>query len=377
MNNFLRYVMMFALLATVSCERQTIYDPAYLNASIPITIDWSASNVDESDINNVSIYFYPTDGSDALLTYSTNPNFAVVYVPEGEYNILIHNEMIDNMLGLSFDQTTSHGSFSVLTQKLNSAAYTMFYTEESGQQLINESEAAGAWSYEGFEVTRDMIEYTRSDTFAAIIAEVRSRAQSRSSSVFSFDATTLAITYASSDDPTESAITRSLESLSAIQTEPRSAKFNISVAVQNLNSAQYAEGVLRHLADGVVMSSGELIYPESGTENYNFFKFTDYTYDDSTNTDGVMTYDLVNSGIDLRDATTQHIFHLKFLLHTGVLVEEDVDITDQLTSATNTLNIDINIGNQYNNGTTDIVLPESTSGGFTVDSWGEIVSVPL
>ncbi|MFI3287022.1 MAG: DUF5119 domain-containing protein [Rikenellaceae bacterium] len=380
MRRFKKSILSLALIAvaSISCERQMIYDPEYLTANIPIVIDWSESMVDEDYINNVSVYFYPEDGSEPVVIYSEDPYFVTANLHEGKYDIVIHNEIEGNILGVDCASSESFSDYKMTIQQDDVSNYDMFYEQTTDEQLIKESEAIGAWSYESFEVTKDMIVYTRTRTFEDLIVSLRSKAQEQSTKSSSDDVIddmmrSIAEVLDSSDPETRS-VTRSLDDLNGVKPQPRTAAYKVLIDIENLNNIQYIEGVIDGFVDGVEVVSGGKI--ESEAANFTYMQMSDHTFNEGSTTDGTMTYSLTNFG-HLNAVGEKYTLTVNIIIHSGEKFSETFDVTDQINSYSANEIIEIRIGYKYDNGTPDIVLPENQDAGFGVDGWGDAENVEL
>lgn len=371
-----KYIVCALLMLACSCERQTIYDPEYLIAQIPITFDWSKSLVDEDDINNVSIYFYPTDGSQPTISYSGDSDMATVSLYEGEYNILIHNEIAGNITGLDYENADIYSSYKMLTQQDDPTAYDMFYEPTSAETLIKESEAIAVWTYEEFNVTKDMIEYTRSDEFSDFLVEMRnSDSKSLAASYSSFyESYEWESTTGTKTDADTKAVTKALEDLLGIQPTPLTSTYEVNIEFENMNNIQYIEDIISGFVDGALVYSSEK--SSASASNYTYFTMSDYTYNEGSETDGTLKYKFSNLG-HRSYATEKYYLTLNIILHSGELVNKVIDITDQLTNYTQGEVIYIKIGDSFDNGTETIVLPANSGVGFGVGEWGEAENVML
>ena len=106
MKGVFKYIFIALIVnASLSCKRQQIFEPELFTVDVPIVIDWSESLVDESKINNVSVYFYHENGSAPIIAYSNDPHHIKASLYEGRYDIVLHNEIEGNILGVD-----CHGS---------------------------------------------------------------------------------------------------------------------------------------------------------------------------------------------------------------------------------------------------------------------------
>ncbi len=369
-----------------SCHRQEVYEPEYLMANIPIVVDWTKSSVDEGLINSISVYFYPTDGGDPVVNYSSDPYFITTSLVEGTYDIVVHNEIEGNIKGIDCTGSDSRDGYSMMIQLGDVSQYDMFYDAKSGERLVSESEPIATWIYEGFEVTKDLIEYTRTRSFEDTIIELRSRSRSMSTKGSYEITSSLTKSYSiviDSDDLASRAVTKSLYDLNGVQPTPATTTYNINIEIDNMNNIQYIEGILTGLADGIKVFSGTKILAPSGASNYSYFAFSDHTFDAGSTTNGTLRYILTNlghpsqSGYEPRSTTDDYTLIINAVLQSGELYTKEVDVTDIISTYTIGLDINIDIGDSFGNDTDTIVLPENAGAGFGVAGWGDNVVVEL
>ncbi len=367
--------LLAVVVVTLSCERQPIYTPEYVSANIPITIDWSGSTVDEASINNVSVYFYPVDGSDPVITYSGDSDFITVTVRKGTYNIVIHNEMAGNITGIDCYNEKSYEDYQMSIQFDNQSNYDMFYTESSdAEQLIKESEQVGVWRYENYEVTTDMIEYTRSESFSDLLTKMRSKSTDITDYETLYESTGVTDTQTKGDEATTKTVTKSLEELLGITPSALTTTYEVIVEVENMNNIQYIEAVIPGFVESAYVANGQ--QNSSSALHYAYFTMSDHQYNEGSTTDGVLSYSFTNLG-HRSDDTEQYDITFNIVLHDGTLVTETIDITDQLADKSLGQEISISIGDEFDNGTSTIILPVNSDAGFGVGVWGDAENVFL
>ncbi len=363
----------------VSCERQKIYEPEFLNANIPILIDWSKSLVPEGAINNVSVHCYPVDGSEPTVTISGDPYLATVTLSEGIYDIIVHNEIAGNITGVDCCDCDCMDDYTMMIQGDDASGYTMYYELKDGEQLIKESEAVGSWCYHNFEVTSEMIEYTRSESFASVMVALRSNSESRTGEGSSDDyVTAITRSYSEALENSEIAtrsITKALDDLNGIEPAPLTSTYRVSIEIDNMNNAQYIEGEINGFVDGAEVASGDLL-PSDNT-NVTRILFTEHTFDEGSTTNGEVYYTFSNFGHTAPSDGELFYLTINIILHSGEKYTTEIDITDQILAAYISGDISVNIGDIYNNGTHTIVLPENPGAGFGVSDWGDAQNVEL
>ncbi len=378
MKNIFKFLSLTAILvASISCERQKIYDPEFLTANIPILIDWSESMVNEDNINNVSVYFYPEDGTEPAIFYSKDPYFITTYLREGTYDVVLHNEMEGNILGVDCIGSKSFNDYKMSIQQNDVSKYNIYYKQESDEQLIRESEAVGAWCYENFKVTKDMIEYTRTRIFDNLVSKLRSKSQEQSTKSDDDLVESMTKSFSnvlSSSDPATRSVTKALDDLNGVKPQPRTARYKILIDIQNMNNIQYIEGVLDGFVDGTEVVSGEKIV--AAAKNYTYMQMSDHSFNEGSTTDGTMQYGFTNFG-HIKADNDRYILTVNIIIHSGEKFTETFDVTDQIKSYSAKEVIFIKIGYKYNNDTPDIILPKNYGAGFGVEGWLETENVKL
>lgn len=385
--------LFFVTLLVVSCHRKDLEDPYLYNAYIPIVIDWSESLVVEEEIANVSIYFYPSDGGDPIVKISDDIYFNVVQVPAGSYSVLIINEMVGDIEGISYENYYDYSEFKAMSNE-DLAASPSYYTSSSSERFVLEHERVGTWTLDNFVVDNAMIEYTRSSGFGDYLtmAEGVASSKSGSSEEYSSAAPSSAelLDLLNSTTAVSSSATKAIETLSTIYTQPATTIVNLYVRIQNLNSANEIETVFRGTASGYHVVEDRNLAPESGTTNIYNFMMEERSYDDPTaGTDGWLTHTFNTFGRP--DSNESYSLEFDIVLNTGELMSFHRDVTAQVLEQDGHI-IDIYIvdgdgashsdddGDGYidDNGEGEIVLPEDDAAtGFEVNPWGDAIVIPL
>ncbi len=358
-----------SLIIIIGCHRKELENIEYAIASIPITTDWSQSLVDVDEMSNITIMIFPESGGEPTTIISNNHTFNVVQLPIGVYSVLIHNEMGSDLDGVAFSNTDSFDDISVsITQK---SEQPTFHTVADDEHLTTHHEHIAAWHLSELVVNKDMVEYTLTDEFKQYltIARTRSAAENRLS--------------LSSSDNTQ--LTRSLDSLSSTTPSPVTTIMNITVGVDNLNSAASIEAILSGTTSGSTLISRSTTATTDDTNIYDFF-FTNWVYDETTDdetsvddddddddtlTDGKIYYTL-NTFVLEDDSDESYQLKFSVLLQTGEMETYYRDITEQIEpDDDHEVDIDLTIGDDR------LTLPESESAGFNVNGWGDAVHVTL
>ncbi len=369
----------------VSCQHQSLEEPSFYTANIPITIDWSESTVKVSEINNVSASFYPQDGSSPIIQVSGDPHLLVAKLKEGVYDIIIHNEMVGNIKGIDCIDEAVFEDYRMMIQSDDARQYDMFYTPASDARMIKESERVGGWSYKSFIVTSEMIKYTRTTAFEELLKNMRNRSKIGltkvdSKSIVSY--ITKGYVDALNGLPLATRdVTKALEDLTEIKPQPRTISYKVSIEIENMNNIQSSgfEGVIEGFADEVRVFDGEK-YLDS-KPNYSIIPNNGNSikpvYKEGSKTDGFIYYDFTNIGHLQFVEGANYSLHLNIILHNGTKRTFVKDITNQIQNYIIGTTINILIGESFNNETGTVVLPESAEGGFGVGDWEDAENVPL
>ena len=162
-----------ALLSLIinACERRPLEDDFAQTALIPVKIDWSKSGIDVTTpdgnglVHRVSLRFFPTDGSPAFDRYlETNVIEGVIEVPIGKYNVVVFNESVHDVYwedAIYFTDVNNYNNFAANIVADSPANYPL-YTPIPGETLIVEPYRLASWNLDNFEVTREMVTYSRS-----------------------------------------------------------------------------------------------------------------------------------------------------------------------------------------------------------------------
>lgn len=324
MKSLFYYVI--CLVAISSCKQDLCeYNILSDNQKVQVTVDWSQSNIDQSNIHNVSLYAYPEDGGSPYLRVSGNVESAYIYLPAGVYNLLLINDVVGDMSGVTFYNSESYSDFhaKIIGQSTISNPY---YDVEEGEVLAPELDQIAAWHMEGFEVL-----------------------------------------------PLEDCVycedVEGSETLLDASPTPITTQCIFTIRVENLNNAQSIKGVVRGFAAGAYLSSGERISTADAVNIYSI-DFTSAQYDDD-NINGVIDSEIITFGKE-PDESQIYELELDVVLNSGELITFDRDITEQVKVQDN-LKIFISLELSDNM----IVLPEGNGTGFGVEAWGERETIEL
>ncbi|MFI3331759.1 MAG: DUF5119 domain-containing protein [Rikenellaceae bacterium] len=349
----------------LSCQRQTLELPDYIFAYIPITIDWSESDVPESSIANVSAYFYPTDGGEAIVTISSNKYFLLAQLPIGSYNAIIFNEIKGNIEGTTFYEGTRRSDFMVGSQTISPASYVL-YEAINPEYQIDHPEAVGSWvSTNTVEITTETISYTRSSTFAKYISSIQASTS---------DPEKLLELLAESQSSLSAMDVQAqvLADLELIYPQPVTVTCNIQLKVINLSNAQRIETVFRGMTNLVNLSTREGYNLDKNDQPIYIFDFATKNYYDATMVDGYVESTFLTFGKQPYDETDTYELYFTAVLASGEAVRVTRDVTSQV-QASDGSNIVIDLTSDEDM----LILPEGVADGFGVEDWGDFENVEI
>lgn len=338
------------LLLSSSCRRQ-IEDEVGRVAKVPLTINWSKSNVDVTQMHRVSVWVFPHDGTTPYdIRLQGDVTQGILELPIGKYSLVVFNETVDptDWTGLRFVGKEQYATFCALTDLDDfRGIYTSAKTDATTELFRKSPERLASWSVDEFEVTADMVVYTRD-----LLIDQSSP---------SYDASA------------RDEVVKELNKLEQIVPMPRVKVVSITARVQNLVSAQKASGAIKGAVAGINLSTGKAVL-EPVT---HMFVLNGRTYDDSANP-GHGTLGAVVNVFDVLGADLfKFDLHTDFLLHNGVMHNQVFDITSDLKKEQ--ANIIINVGFNVPGSPDDEihlpVIPES-AGAIDVDKWQDVI-VPI
>lgn len=314
-----------------ACQRQSLVDeePQCSSATISLEIDWSLSQMDPDDIENVSIYAYPESGGLPYTKITYNIESTSVELPIGSYSLLIMSDAVGDVVGVNFRNSSYYDLFSAESIE-DSDPSGIYYDPAEDEMLRLSSGQIAVWRMDHFEVTEEMAwcQYCEvADADADVTLEV--------------------------------------------QPTPVTAICQIEVRFENLDNAQSVEAALRGLSDGVTLSTNSPI-AESGVTNVYVVDMVQWEYDDSSDmTSGVVLAEIFTFGKQSSEGATYSLA-LDIILNSGEMVSYTRDVTSQV-SISEDFNIFINLTSDDD----QITLPDSSGTGFGVEEWGDNELVEL
>ncbi len=326
MKNFLSSIICLTILS--SCK-QELCDWESLNDSytVKFSVDWSMSNIDLSDIHNLSVYAYPEDGGAPYIRVSGDITSGYINIPSGVYSLLIFNDVVGDIAGINFVDINSLADFraEIIEQ---SGSSNLYYSIEEGELLATPHEQLAVWQMDSFEVTQNLV-------VCPYCEEVHNEEVSLS-----------------------------------VMPTPLTVECIFSITIENLNNAQIIQGVLKGFASGAYLDTQERFSTPNVTNLYSVI-FTSRTYDSSENIDGVVNAEITTFGKSPSEEQTYEL-EIDIILNSGEKVTYTRDITEQIKTQNSSV-ITINLDSTDNL----ISLPASTGTGFEVEGWGDRESIEL
>ncbi len=371
MVKYITYYFVLFLVLLSSCERRDLEDRPPIYAHIPITIDWTESLINEEDVDRVSIYFYPVDGGEPTIANSDDKYFKLVQLRAGKYSVLVFNEFYTDMRDVfDYQELSDYSKFNVSAYDVTSSFDPMlsFFLPTEGDVIKKKHQQLAVWSLNEFEVTQEMVTYTRTKSFQQTIEACRSRSKSKVSSSYTKSS------YES--DPASKSTTDALSVFDPVKPTPLTTINNLSVEIDNINNAQMIEFVLVGSADGSIFSSKHRfsnsenrrsIYIDSRKSPY---ETSFITMDPGSSIDGLVHHRIITFGGDPAISNMSYELQINIALNSGELVRETRDVTAQITTYEDIINIELTDENK-------LVLPEYSGDGFQVGDWGENNNVYL
>ncbi len=356
-----------AILSTLACERRELEESFDDTAKIPVSIDWSLTDLDPTtDTENLyraSVYLFansgtPFDGASYKEYKLSNATYDEISVPMGEYSVVIFNNSTSEFSSnVDFRGKESYNDFEYYAKDDETRTQT---TDESYKL---EPDILAAWRTESFTVTSDMVLLSRGV----------------SSTQSTYDATK-----AEGD----------LTQLTEVQPERLSQSVIVRVYATNINSAASAAGKMIGMSHSVKMASGSS--SEEGASQS--FAFESRVYDEGSTKNGYVEATFESLGmidqvdgeyyVEVRFTLTEEY---DYSLYYPALTESAYrfNVTDQVEAQADELTILILLGFDGAEGDGDgdgdddndnIELPQlNISGGFlpNIGAWGDEIPVEI
>lgn len=160
MMNIRCYIALFLLMLVVSgCQRRSLEIESGDVARVPVHVDWAQSELDIAKAHNVSLWFFPHDGSPSF-EYRLDGNLVdgEVQLSGGSYSIVAFNEAVDTYWSsLEFSGSDKYETFRVAARLDD---FRGMNSRADDADLRKSPDALASWSCNRFDVTSEMIHIT-------------------------------------------------------------------------------------------------------------------------------------------------------------------------------------------------------------------------
>ncbi len=379
MRKFILYIITtIAILSVSSCHRQELEDPNLFLAHIPVSIDWTESLLSMKQVGNVSLYFYPKGGGEPIVKVSDNLYYNLIELPIGEYSVLVFNDMVNNVVGVSYQDDAAFDRFSV--NMIQTKNYVPgFYEIGANEVIVTPHSRMGGWCLDKLIVDESVVRYTRSEAFKGYIMKLKSRASAMMAAVKldsnvsgsnKEDISVKAPIPPFSNDITKASL-EALNDLSDVVIQPKTTVIDYRVRVENLNSAMQIKVYMKGNAKGTYLAKGDNISADKPSRNVYELMVANREYDNpDKGIDGYINFNLTTFGREPMDEKYELSFVV--VLQTGEIKTYERDITNQMVLESGK-KIKIELIDKDNL----LTLPVSSDAGFNVDGWGDDIIVNL
>lgn len=302
-------MLLAVAVSAVSCQWRDLDYEFIDTARITIIYNWEQSGlrtkannaaVNQGDfINGRTAAFYPMNGGDPVIKMS-HSDTVTVNLLVGQYAAVFFNETFDDFDNIRFTGTES---FDLLEAW---AKDDIVATTRANSTIARQPDILAVESMVPFEVTEDMVRYTR-------IVETRKSKGTKNGE------------FKSDDD------WRSVEEAMTVETRPRSVvkKVVIDVNVEGLDNVAVAGGYVSGFAGGYDFSLGR----QNSTSVSHKITFTDQEFLPDSDTDGVLRSEFQCFGY--RDGISVNLsgytFDFRAVLVNGEVYQEQRDIDELIT----------------------------------------------
>ncbi len=344
MRNLTKIILLVAVAVSAACQRQELENKLYVNALIPIYIDWANSGLDLEatdgdsrswDLYSASVWLFPTSESkyqgaplEYVLSNTGTKSFTksdpvmtdFIEVPVGIYKMIVFNRSVDEF-NLSADNVGFNtGSFETFEYYAleNEDSKSLFSSTKADTGTTHQQpEALASWSYgadgETFEVTVDMVYmYDEVEAIKNEIYGTTSESKSSAETRASFDSLDPRLTtFVTAEDVAPTAVTREV---------------TLQQHVGNIYNVYLAQCKFEGMARSVLLGGQTSGSTSTSHVVSYYFGYTDTdagsTTNSTTDTDGYMKATLttfmpratnVNDGVPTSIETVQfkNIYYLR------------------------------------------------------------------
>ncbi len=351
-------------LAALSCERRALtydYDPTLF---VDIELDWSDMSTAPT---GVSVYCYPEDGGDPIVTISNTISNVTVELGSGLYNILVFNQIPSDYGTIIFEGMNNFSTASI--NAVSSSTLQGLTGKSDSDEIARDPEEVAAATYLQYEVTEEAISES---------VELKSKGGTKSSPVI-YETISLAPQVVIKNTQVK------IRVLGIYNYSSATAKLYGMATGYNFSQAKSHSDMTTHLLEDWSSTA----YDYDITQGEVSIVFSCFGLPGQSASSQVSDYATWEGVLDV-DIT---LVDLKTVISESIPLHDKITSTDQTkadddTEANLDVGIDINISSGY--GLTDdddpITLPDvepagSGSSGFdaTVDDWGdeEVTDIPI
>ena len=97
--------ILLLIIVICSCQRRPVIE--YTGAWVRVQIDWETAQIEP---NGASVYFFPKQGGTPFVLW-TNHTLDSIYLPIGNYDVLVHNERVSEYTNIAFRGTGAYETF--------------------------------------------------------------------------------------------------------------------------------------------------------------------------------------------------------------------------------------------------------------------------
>lgn len=324
------FILLLILLVS-SCKRRPLEDEMGDLARVPIHIDWSQSELDVTKVHNVSIWFFPYDGSPSFeQRFDGNLTDMEVLLPSGSYSIIVFNEAVDfSWSSLEFLDRDKYATFRVAAR---AGTFRGLDSRVEVSDIRKSPDALASWSKDCFVVSPEMIYATAMDSRVEDI------------------------------DPSHRI---------DVTMKPITKAVKITAYVQNLTSAARCSGTISGVTSSILLSTGE-VYSNNVA---HVFIMNNRIYDTNKPNDG---YIHANFFIFRRTDEGKKVLQIDFELTDGKFESpEPFDITKHIFPIQPQVDVNVGTGVDGDEENHPIVLPDAkVNSDVGVDNWqNEIIPI--
>ncbi len=156
------YLMICVMAVSAACDRRELTYDYHPYCDVTVEADWTEFG--ETPMG-MTVIFYPTDGSKAVTQTTNSVHTTKVSLREGRYNILLFNQSPGEFGTIGFRGLDSYATAEVFAQESDTSKG--WYSKAEGEVVAVEPEHFGVAVFEGFEVTKEMIDVQKTNRIAS------------------------------------------------------------------------------------------------------------------------------------------------------------------------------------------------------------------